>query len=72
MYSGNTIIYNFFQNNNNLNLSMYLIGNQAMENVVERKQVSMHSLPQHEIKATLRLHAPAALTQNIKAQYPLN
>jgi len=61
-----------FQNSNNLNFSMYLTGNQAIENVVERRQGSMHSSPQHEIKATLRLHVPAALTSNIKAQYPLN
>jgi hypothetical protein len=43
-----------------------------MENVEERRQGSMHSSPQHEIKATLRLHDPAALTPNMKAQYPLN
>jgi len=32
----------------------------------------MHSSPQHEIEATLRLRAAASLTPNIKAQYPMN
>jgi hypothetical protein len=46
---------------------MYLTGNQAMENVVERRQGSMHSSPQHEMKATLRLQVPAALIPKYKS-----
>ena len=60
-----------FPKSDKLNLSMYLTGHQAVENVVERRQDSTHSSPQHETEATLRLHAPAALTPNIKAPYPL-
>ena len=61
-----------FQNRDKLNLSMYLTGNQAVENVAERRQGSVHSSPQHEMEATLRLHAAASLTPSIKTQYPLN
>ena len=60
-----------FPNNDKLNLSMCLTGNQAVENVVERKQDSMHSSSQHEMETTLCLQAPAALTPNIKTPYPL-
>ena len=60
-----------FPNSDKLHFSMYLTGNQAVENVVGRRQDSTHSSLQHEIEATIRLHAPTALTPNVKAPYPL-
>jgi hypothetical protein len=51
---------------------MYSTGNQTVKNVVEGRQGSMHSSPQLETEATLRLHSSSALALRKNSPYPLN